>query len=91
MERLQFVLKDERPVRAEALRKATQEARWNAAAMAGALGVKLGRVVSMEQTTAMPVRPLISMAAERVNAAPTPIEPGAIEVRASVTLTMAIE
>ena len=90
IERLQFLLKDEKPARAEALRKAAQEARSNAEAMAGALGLRLGRVLSLEQTTSQPNRPFLAMAAELPPAA-TPIEAGAIEVRASVTLTVAVE
>jgi uncharacterized protein YggE len=92
VQRIEFTLKDETPVRAEALRKATVEARANAEAMAGALGLKLGRLVSLEQGSPQTIRPM-AMAAEtaRVAAAPTPIEAGVIEVHASVTLVMAVE
>ncbi|MGO9262759.1 MAG: SIMPL domain-containing protein [Bryobacteraceae bacterium] len=90
IERLQFLLKDEKPARAEALRKAAQEARSNAQAMAAALGLKLGRVLSVEQSTAQPIEPMMN-AFTRINTAATPIEAGAIEVRASVTLTVAVE
>lgn len=85
IQQLQFLLKDERPARAEALRKAAQVARSNAEAMAGALGLKLGRVISMEQTNSQPIRPMLA------NTASTPVEPQAIEVRAAVTLTVAVE
>jgi len=92
IQRLEFNLKDEKTARAEALRKAAVEARSNAAAMASALGVRLGRVLSLEQSSAQPVRPVMPMvAAEAIRAAPTPVESGPLEVRASVTLTMALE
>jgi len=90
VQRLQFGLKDEKPARAEALRKAAQEARSNAEAMAGALGLKLGRVLQLEQMTAAPIRPMVAAAA-KLPMATTPVEAEAIEVRASVTLTMAVE
>jgi uncharacterized protein len=90
IQRLQFLLKDEKPARSEALRKAAQEARSNAEAMAGALGLKLGRVLSLEQNGTEPVRPRFEAMA-KVQSARTPIEAEPIEVRASVTLTVAVQ
>jgi uncharacterized protein len=87
---LQFTLKDERPVRAAALRQAVLEAHANAQAMAGALGLKLGKLLLLEQSSAIPIRPMMAAMATRVAAA-TPVETQPIEVRASVTLTMAVE
>ena len=89
IQRLQFLLKDESNARAEALRKATREARANAEAMAGAMGLKLGRMISLDQGTPQVIPRTMSMAANV--AAATPIEAQAIEVHASVTLTMAVE
>ncbi len=89
---LQFTLKDEAVPRAEALRRATQAARGNAQAMANALGMKLGRVVSVSQGSQGPVPIARTMMMAEMAAAPsTPIEEGKIEVRASVTLTIALE
>ncbi len=87
------MLKNAKPALAEALRKAAEEARSNAAAMAGVLGLKLGRVLSLEQTTAEPIqpRPMMALEAESVREVPTPIQAQSIEVRATVTLTMAVE
>ncbi len=90
IQRLEFGLRDEKPAREEALRKATLEARSNAEAMAGALGLKLGPVISLEQGASGESRPPMPMAA-RVGAAPTPVEPGGVEVRAAVTLTIALQ
>jgi uncharacterized protein YggE len=86
---LRFLLRDEDAVRLEALRQATQKARANAEAMAAAAGLKILRIVSIEQTPAPSFRPMreIAMARAAEVAAPTtPIEAGAIEVHASVTL-----
>ena len=93
VESLQYSLKDESPVRARALRAAAQQARANAEAMAGGLNLKLGKVLLLEQGNPLVVRPLpMAMSANgRIAGAPTPIEPGSIDVQASVTLTIAIE
>jgi len=90
IQRLQFTLKDERPARAEALRKAAMEARANAEAMAAALGLRLAKVLLLEQAPGQSPRPMMAMEA-RVASAPTPIEAEPIEVRATVTLTVAVE
>jgi uncharacterized protein YggE len=59
--------------------------------MAAALGMKLGRVLMAEEGPSQPpVRPMMARAAAMA-AAPTPVEPGLIEVRATVTLTIALE
>lgn len=86
---LEFLLKDEEPVRAQALGEAVAKARRSAEAMAGALGVKIVRVLSVEEGAPEVVRPMRSMA---MAAAPvsTPVESGNIQVRASVTLTVEI-
>ncbi len=90
IQRLEFTLKDEKPARADALRQASLEARSNAEAMAAALGLKLGAIVSLEQGAAENNRPVPIMAA-RTAAVSTPVEPGPIEVRATVTLTVAVQ
>jgi uncharacterized protein YggE len=91
--RVHFRLKDEQKVRAQALAQATAMARANAEAMAKAAGLKLGGIVVLEDTAPAVVRPVMQeMAMARAaDAAPTPVEPGVIEVRATVTLWMAIE
>ncbi len=91
IERLQFTLKDESAVRSQALRQAAAQARSSADAIAAALGLKIVRVLRAEEgTPAVPrPQPMFAMAAER--AAPTPVEPGNIEVQAIVTLTVQVE
>lgn len=90
---VQFTLQNEAPQRAEALREATLQARANAESMATALGMKLGPVLLVEQGSAItPIRPML-MSAEAMaapGAAPTPVEAGTIEVRGTVTLTVAL-
>jgi len=90
VQRLQFTLKNEAVARGKALRQAAAEARGNAEAMAQALGLKLGRVIQVDQGAPEAIRPVVRQMAA-VAAAPTPIESGQIEVRASVTLTIAVD
>jgi uncharacterized protein len=89
--RLQFKLKDEQATQARALREAAAKARAQAEALANALGVNIVRVLSAVEgnSSVQPVRDVMLMSRAEA-AAPTPIEPGAIEVRAAVTLTVEI-
>jgi uncharacterized protein YggE len=84
--RLQFTLKDESQARAEALQKAVNAARTNANAMADAAGLRLGKITLLEQGAPQVIRPMMMMAEAQTASAPTPIQSGAIEVHASVTL-----
>src|ERR1043166_3694336 len=83
---LRFSLKDPEPQRLQALRLATVQAKSHAEAMASGLGGKVGAVISLEEAaSASRVQPVV----QNVNAAvgtPTPVEPGLIEVQASVVL-----
>ncbi len=92
VEHLQFTLKDDRAARAQALREAAAKARANAEAMAAALGVKITGVLLAEQgggdAVPHPVYAMARMA--EANAAPTPVAPGAIEIRGTVALTVEI-
>lgn len=89
--RLQFTLKDERAAQAEALRQAAVKARAQAEAVAGALGLKIVRVLSAVEG-GPEVRPVVRAMAMQPEAlgAPTPVEPGTIEVRATVTLVVEV-
>lgn len=89
--RLQFTLKDEQAAQSQALRAAAVKAKAEAEALAQALGLKIARVLSVVESSEG-VQPIMRdvMLARAEAAAPTPVEPGAIEVRAAVTLTVEI-
>ena len=87
---VQFLVKDETPARSQALRQAVQAARANAEAMASGAGLKLGRMLLIEQGMPEVIRPL--MAPKALAAGPsTPIEAGTIEVRAGATVTIELQ
>ncbi len=94
VQRLEFLLRDQgAAAQAEALRGAAIRARTQAEALAGALGLKVVRVVSATAEGPVPVRPLLGAAramAPQAMAAPTPVEPGTIDVHAEVTLTVEV-
>jgi uncharacterized protein len=88
---LEFLLRDETGPQTEALRLAARRARAKAEALAAALDQRVVRVLAVEEAGAAPPRPfLAAMSLERDASAKTPIEPGSIEARASVTLTVEI-
>ena len=89
VQNLQFTLKDEQNVQAQALREAAVKAKRKAETLASALNLKVVRVLSVVESspTVIPVR---DVAYARTEAASTPIEPGTIEVRATVTFTVEI-
>jgi uncharacterized protein len=88
---LQFTLKDEQAVYIQALREAVAKARAKGEAIASALGLKIVRVLSVEEGGPV-ARPVYAEGMQARAAAPvqTPVEPGTIEVRARVTLTVEI-
>ena len=86
-----FQLRDTDAVRAEALRDAMAKARAEAALLAEAAGLELG--APMEISTSYgympPPMPMPMYARDMVQAAPappTPVQPGAVEVQASVNI-----
>ena len=87
---LQFTLQDDRAVKAQALREAAQQAREKSNALAGALGLEVVRILNVTESgpTMIPVR---DMAYARAEMASTPIEPGTIEIKASVSLTVEVK
>jgi uncharacterized protein YggE len=90
---LRFTLKDESGARAQALREASTKARSKAEAIASSLGLKIQRVLRVEEGGVMP-RPMMDYGAEvqqmRAQAVTTPVEAGSIDVRATVTLTVEV-
>jgi uncharacterized protein YggE len=89
--RMLFTLQDEESVRLEALRKAARQAKAKAEGIAAALGLKVVRIAAVAEgdRSAQPLyRPVpLARAGAMAASAPTPVEPGTVEVRASVTLT----
>src|SRR5437773_2524352 len=70
----------------QALRLATLQAKSHAEAMASGLGGKVGAVISLEEgAAAFRLQPL-GVSASAAAGTPTPVEPGLIEVQASVVL-----
>jgi uncharacterized protein len=91
---IQFTLRDQDGVRADALRKAAAKARGDAEVLAAALGLKIVRVLSVEESGAprQPLMRTMSMAAAAPAAAKldTPVESGTLEVGADITLTVEV-
>jgi uncharacterized protein YggE len=91
VEGIQFTVANEAPFRAQALQQASEEARAKAQTIAEALGVHLGDLLEageggVEVTWPQPV----AFAAGRIDSAPTPVQPGEMTVRATVTVRYAI-
>lgn len=92
---IQFTLRDQDAVRAEALREAATRARAEADVLAAALGLKVVRVLSVEENSprVVPLRVYAATARAAVNAAgavPTPVEAGTLDVTADVTLSVEV-
>ena len=95
VESLSFILRHDRPVRDQALAEATRVAMGKAQVVAQALGGHLTRIIRVEEQGAVPVpRPVqypTAAVAARAEAAPTPIEIGALEIKSQVQLIAEIE
>jgi len=89
---IQFTLRDQDAVRAEALREAALRARAEADVLAGALGLKVLRVLSVEEQSprVVPVRVYGGARAMATAAAATPVEAGTLDVTADVTLSVEV-
>ncbi|MCC6265006.1 MAG: SIMPL domain-containing protein [Bryobacterales bacterium] len=88
---LRFTLKDEQASKTRALIEATGQAREKAAAMAKALGLRVTRVVSVSDSSGPIARPYVMesrMAMADSAPARTPVETGAIDINASVTVVV---
>ena len=91
---IEFSLRDETATKSQALRQAAADARSKAETLAEALGVRVVRILEVSEGEADVVRPMPMYRAEMAMAqadVPTPVAPGSIEVRASVTLIVEIE
>ena len=89
---IRFDLKDRDSVEREALRLAVEDARARANAAASGAGLRVERVIRIEEQRVVPEPRPVSMArtmAMQADAAP-PIAPGELEIRAAVTMTAAV-
>ncbi len=86
---LQFSVKDEEAAKTDALVKATSLAREKAVAMAGALELRVQRVISVTDAETPQFRPVMmeayAMKADSAVAS-TPVDPGLLEIRSRVTV-----
>ncbi|HEV7136149.1 MAG TPA: SIMPL domain-containing protein [Steroidobacteraceae bacterium] len=90
---ISFALRDEQAPRSEALREAALAARQDAEALAGALGVRIVRVLSVSEASPAvgPIYPQARQFTARVAAAPaTPVAAGTIDISATVSLTVEV-
>lgn len=89
---INFELKDEQAVRRQALGQAARNARAAAEALASALGLKVVRVLSADTGEPVTIQPMHRMAMAQMadSRAPTPVEPGSIQVRATVVVTLEV-
>jgi uncharacterized protein YggE len=91
---IQFTLRDQDAVRAEALRKAAAQARTETDVLAAALGLRVVRVLTVEENSphVTPVRVYAGAAPRAALAAapPTPVEAGTLDVTANVTLSVEV-
>ncbi len=89
---IRFDLKDRTAAERQALQEAVEDARARASAAAAGAGMKVDRVLRIEEqrvSSAPPPRPMMAMRAE-AQAYTTPVVAGDIEIRAVVTLTAGI-
>jgi uncharacterized protein len=83
---LSFQLKDSAPVRNQALREATQQARSRAEAIATGLGMRVGAIVMAAEGSTSAVIPYTVDGRAATTAPTTQVEPGAVQVHAYVTI-----
>ncbi|MDO6726326.1 SIMPL domain-containing protein [Cognatishimia sp. 1_MG-2023] len=87
---LSFALQDPTDALAEARRKAVQDARAKAELYAGAAGVALGPVISINETNVAPPRPRFMARAEMAMDAGVPVAPGELSTQATITIVYEI-
>jgi uncharacterized protein YggE len=83
---LRFQLHDEEPVRLQALTEAGKKARARAQAIATGVGARLGAIIAAEEGAVYRAPILGGVGAGAPTAVTTPVEPGQLEVRASITV-----
>jgi uncharacterized protein YggE len=90
-----FLLRDPESARRDAMRQAVSQARLKADAVADAMGMRVAQIVQVvEAGAAEPPRPMMLargvMMSEAADA-PTAVEPGQLDVAASVTMIVRLE
>lgn len=86
---LRFSVKDELPLRSQALRQATINARTKADAIALGVSLRTGSVISVQEGYASQIVQNRSLApTASATTTTTPVEPGLIQVTATVTLEL---
>ena len=91
IEGISFLLKDDSPVRSQALAQAAVKARASAEAIAKALNLRVVNVLQAEASEEEPsIRPMVVRAFSPAREA-TPIEAGNLEIRASVTVSLEVQ
>lgn len=93
VDRVRFDIKDRAAVERDALRQAVVDARARADAAAAGAGVSIVRVLRIDDSRSPDYRaPMLTMARSATgDAMTTPVEPGVIEVHATVSLTVLIK
>jgi uncharacterized protein YggE len=90
---IRFDLKERNAAEQQAIQRAVADARAQAETAARAANMQIERVMRIEvrrESAMPPPRPVMAMRAETAGAEP-PIAPGELEIRASVTMTVAIK
>lgn len=80
---LRFSIKDDQPLRLQALAAAAKQALAHAQAIAGGLGLQVGSVIAAQEGVS--VTPIVGVVTPGATAA-TPVEPGLVNVTATVTI-----
>jgi uncharacterized protein YggE len=85
-------LKDEQGAQLEALRAASAKAKTKAEAIAASLGLKIVKIASITEgeRAVQPVFRQAMAARAEATPAPTPVEPGTVEVRSTVSMTVEV-
>ncbi len=90
---VRFDLRDRTAAEREALRQAVADARARADSAAAGAGMRVERVLRIEEQRASPIpppRPVVMAMRAEAGDTTTPVAPGELEIRAQVTLTAAI-
>jgi uncharacterized protein len=90
---VRFDLKERATVEREALKAAVADALARASALASGAGKTVDRIVTIEEQRAemVPMQRSVMFARAEVAQAQTPVAPGEVEIRATVTVTAAIK